>query len=117
MGVARIINSTEVQSILRPKLEAPKKHAAKKNALKNKHLMEKLNPGSTQKASLKKRQSQAGTKEADAVKSKKKARTVASNAYNNKAKKGEETFYKKMMKAFETKAAVKEDAVEADNEE
>merc|ERR1712048_723753 len=45
--IARIINSDEVQSVLKPKLEAPKAHAPKKNALKNKSLMEKLNPGST----------------------------------------------------------------------
>merc|ERR1719468_1329812 len=40
----RIINSTEVQSVLRPKLEAPKRHEPKVNALKNKALMLKLNP-------------------------------------------------------------------------
>merc|ERR1719203_2673269 len=33
--VSRIINSDEVQSVLRPKLEAPKKFAVKKNPLKN----------------------------------------------------------------------------------
>merc|ERR1712151_476021 len=37
--VARIINSTEVQSALRPKLEAAKRHSAKKNPLKNKEVM------------------------------------------------------------------------------
>merc|ERR1712183_239083 len=92
--VARIINSTEVQSVLRPKLEAPQKHARKKNALKSKHHMEKLNPGSTQKASLRKRRSQTGASEAETVAAKKRARTAASKEYNNKAKKGEETFYK-----------------------
>merc|ERR1719408_565934 len=34
--VARIINSDEVQSVLRPKLEAPKKFSCKKNPLTNK---------------------------------------------------------------------------------
>merc|ERR1719262_1040250 len=34
--VARIINSDEVQSVLRPKLEAPKKFGAKRNPLRNK---------------------------------------------------------------------------------
>merc|ERR1712154_248595 len=34
--IARIINSTEVQSVLRPKLEAPKSFPKKRNALKNK---------------------------------------------------------------------------------
>merc|ERR1712125_115307 len=39
--VARIINSDEVQSVLRPKLEAPKGFQAKKNPLKNKALVQK----------------------------------------------------------------------------
>merc|ERR1712060_413137 len=42
--IARIINSTEVQSVLRPMKEAPKKLVAKKNPLKNKMVMAKLNP-------------------------------------------------------------------------
>merc|ERR1711982_123963 len=50
--VARIINSEEVQSVLRPKLEPPKKHGRKSNPLKNAKVMEKLNPGSTQKKLL-----------------------------------------------------------------
>jgi len=113
--VARIINSDEVQSVLRPKLDAPKSHAMKKNALKNKALMEKLNPGATQKRNLRKRAIQKGTKEADLVGSKKKARLAASKKYNNTEKKGEETFYKKLMKAFEIKAATEE--VEDDTNE
>merc|ERR1719161_807445 len=114
--VARIINSDEVQSVLRPKLEAPKAHAAKKNALKNKSLMEKLNPGSTQKRMLRKRACEKGSAEAELVQKKKKARLDASKSYNNKDKKGEETFYKKLMKAFETKAAEKA-ADDAEDEE
>merc|ERR1711879_551411 len=72
--VARIINSDEVQSVLRPKLEAPKAHAPKKNALKNKSLMEKLNPGSTQKRLLRKRACEKGSAEFDLVQKKKKTR-------------------------------------------
>lgn len=101
--VARIINSDEVQSVLRPKLEPPKKHAKKANALKNPKLMEKLNPGSTQKRLLRKRASEKGTKEAELVQKKKKARLAETVAYNKKAKKGDDTYYKKLMKAFETK--------------
>merc|ERR1712232_718079 len=93
--VARIINSDEVQSVLRPKLEAPKAHAPKKNALKNKSLMEKLNPGSRQKRMLRKSACEKSTKEFDLVQKKKKARLSASKGYNNKEKKGDETFYKK----------------------
>merc|ERR1712232_1392968 len=80
--VARIINSDEVQSVLRPKLEPRKTHAAKKNPLRNKSLMEKLNPGSTQKRLLRKRASEKGTKEAELVQKKKKARLTATAAYN-----------------------------------
>merc|ERR550537_1340707 len=47
--VARIINSSEVQSVLRPKLEAPKKLGLKKNPLKNPMVMARLNPGIMQK--------------------------------------------------------------------
>jgi len=114
--VARIINSDEVQSVLRPKLDAPKSHAMKKNALKNKALMEKLNPGATQKKAARKRANEKGTKEQDLVAKTKKARLGASKKYNGSAKKGEETFYKKLMKAFEIKAAPAEDAEEDTNE-
>merc|ERR1712060_629950 len=53
--LARIINSDEVQSVLKPKLEAPKKFAMKRNALKNKDEMEKLNPGSAEQRALKRK--------------------------------------------------------------
>merc|ERR1719333_580293 len=114
--VARIINSDEVQSVLRPKLEAPKMHCMKKNALKNKALMEKLNPGSTQKRLLRKRACEKDSAEFELVQKKKKARLAASKTYNNSEKKGDETFYKKLMKAFETKAAAKDEGEEADEE-
>merc|ERR1719373_1404911 len=57
----RIINSTEVQSVLRPKLEAPKKFEMKRNALRNREEMEKLNPGSTQTRELRRKCREAGT--------------------------------------------------------
>jgi large subunit ribosomal protein L4e len=43
--LSRIINSTEVQTVLRPKLEPPKKFLKKSNPLKNKATMARLNPG------------------------------------------------------------------------
>ena len=97
---------------MRPKLDAPKKHASKKNPLKNKSLMEKLNPGSTQKRMLRKRASDKTTQEAKLVQTKKKARMAATKAYNNKEKKGDHTYYKKIMKAFEAKAAANKEAEE-----
>jgi len=106
--VARIINSDEVQSVLRPKLEAPKKHAMKRNPLKVKAVMEQLNPGSMQKRLLRKRACEKGSKEFELVEKQKKARKTASSAYNAKAKKGDDTFYKKLVKAFDTKASAEE---------
>merc|ERR1712154_306354 len=107
--VARIINSDEVQSVLRPKLEPPKKHGKKKNPLTNPKVMERLNPGSTQKRLLRKRASEKGTKESELVQKKKKARIAESKAHNKKCKKGDDTYYKKLMRAFETKPTVEEE--------
>merc|ERR1719261_797052 len=106
--VARIINSDELQSVLKPKLEPPKKFGAKKNPLKNKMVMARLNPGILQKKLARKAAHDKGTSENELVQKKKKARVSATKAYNNQAKKGDDTFYKKMMKAFEAKAASKE---------
>jgi len=100
--VARIINSDEVQSSLRPKLEPPKKTLKKQNPLNNKKLMEKINPGATKRREMRSKATQKGTEEYDVVQKKKKARMAASKAYNKEHKTGE-TFYKKMMKAFEIK--------------
>jgi len=104
--IARIINSTEVQSVLRPKLEAPKKFALKQNALKNRQVMEKLNPACAEAKAARKQASGA---------EKRKAREAASKEHNKKHKRGEETFYKKLMTAFEAKA--KEDDTKAEGEE
>merc|ERR1711935_57750 len=110
--VARIINSDEVQSVLRPKLEAPKKHLLKRNPLKNKAVMAKLNPGSAQKSLMRKRACEKGTDEQKTVAKTKKARSDASAKYNKAEKRGDETYYKKLMKAFETKTAEKEEDAE-----
>ena len=115
--VARIINSEEVQSVLRPKLEAPKKFAAKKNPLTNKAAMDKLNPCAAEIRASRKRAQEAGTDEQKAVQDKKKARVASSKAYNKEHKKGDETFYKKLMKAFETKKAEEADEEEEEEEE
>uniref|UniRef100_A0A7S2QGF0 Large ribosomal subunit protein uL4 C-terminal domain-containing protein n=1 Tax=Zooxanthella nutricula TaxID=1333877 RepID=A0A7S2QGF0_9DINO len=107
--IARIINSTEVQSVLRPKLEAPKKFALKQNALKNKSVMARLNPAAAD--------AKAARAAAPAA-AKRKAREAASKEHNKKHKRGEDTFYKKLMRAFEAKAADEakdgEDAEEAE---
>jgi len=101
--IARIINSTEVQSVLRPKLEAPKKFPKKRNALKNKEVMKQLNPYEKPKET-----------EAD-IKKRKAARQAGVKEYRKKHKKGDETFFKKLMKAFEKPK--EEEAEDAEAEE
>merc|ERR1719263_328083 len=91
--VARIINSDEVQSVLRPKLEAPKRFAVKKNPLKNAMVMARLNPGVLQRRAMRKRAHEKGSKEMEAVQKKAK-----------KHHKGSREFYQKLTKAFEAKA-------------
>merc|ERR1719221_37213 len=103
--VSRIINSDEVQSVLRPKLEAPKKFAVKKNPLKNPMVMARLNPGVMKKKELRRKGHEKGTPDQGLVQNKKKARLTASKAHNKEHKKGDETFYKTLMKAFTDKAA------------
>jgi len=112
--VSRIINSTEVQAVVRAKLEAPKTFCVKKNPLKNQMVMARLNPGALKKKASKRTAADAGAKENLLVQKHKKARVQASKAYNKTAKKGDETFYKTLMKAFETKPAEKDEAGEDD---
>merc|ERR1711933_295413 len=107
--IARIINSTEIQSVLRPRMDAPKTFESKKNALKNKCEMAKLNPAASEKKA-------ADTAGDDG---KRKARLQASKEHNKAHKRGDETFYKKLMKAFEAKAAeaAKDDEAGAEGDE
>merc|ERR1719343_1854299 len=115
----RIINSDEVQSVLRPKLEAPKKFAVKKNPLKNPMVMARLNPGVMKKKELRRKSHEKNTAEQGLVQTKKKARLSASKAHNKEHKTGDETFYKTLMKAFTDKAAeaaAKTEEEEADEE-
>mmetsp|Transcript_15502 Transcript_15502/g.36322 ORF Transcript_15502/g.36322 Transcript_15502/m.36322 type:complete len:407 (+) Transcript_15502:111-1331(+) len=114
--IARIINSTEVQTVLRPKLEGPSKTGLKSNPLKNSEAMEKLNPGYLERKKKRALQNTKGTAEYEEVQKQKKARKAASKEYNKKNKTGENSFYKKMMAAFEAAAAKKKDGDE-DGEE
>merc|ERR1719486_1376741 len=61
--VARIINSDEVQSAVRPALEAPKRTTQKKNPLKNRNIMARLNPGILHKKLLRANAQKDGTQE------------------------------------------------------
>jgi len=94
--IARIINSNEIQSVLRAKLEAPKGFEKKTTPLKNKAVMKRLNP--LEKKAASKTDMEKATK----------TRKAASKAHNKKHKKGDETFYKVLMRAFETKPKTEE---------
>merc|ERR1719359_1974866 len=113
--VARIINSDEVQSVLKPKLEAPKRFGLKKNPIKNKMTMARLNPGFLQKKLARSNAHKKDTADGKLVQGKKKARMAASKEHNKKFKAGDATFYKTLMKAFESKAAAKEENNDADD--
>jgi len=95
--IARIINSTEVQSVLRPKLEAPKTFPKKKNPLTNKHIMKQLNPYERPVETDEQRKKRVAE------------RKKRSKEYNKKHKSGEDTFFKKLMRAYETKPEPEED--------
>merc|ERR1719398_364749 len=82
--VARIINSDEVQSVLKPKLYPAKRYGSKKNPLKNKMTMARLNPGALQKKLARKNAHVKDTAEHKLVQGKKKARLAASKAHNKK---------------------------------
>merc|ERR1712060_617199 len=82
----------------------------KRNALKNKQEMDKLNPASAEQRALRRKQREQGSAEQKAVAASKKARVSASKEHNQKHKKGDDTFYKTLMKAFEAKANEAEQA-------
>jgi len=114
--VARIINSNEVQSVLRPKIEAPKRYGIKKNPLKNKMVMARLHPGINQKVELRKREHAKTTEEQKAVQGAKTARLAEAKKYNKVSKKGDSTFYKSLMAAFEAKANEGKEVAEEEEE-
>jgi len=113
--VARIINSTEIQSVLRAKLQAPKSFAVKKCPLTNPMVMARLNPGALQRRAMRKAAQTKGTKEYEAMQKKRKA-TSASHAKHNKAQKGDKKFYNKMMQAYEAASKGKEAAQDEEAE-
>jgi len=96
--VTRIINSTEIQSVLRPKKTAPKTFGRKKNPLRNDQVMAKLNVGFLDEKAKRKAACTAGTPEHTELQKAKKARVEAARAHAKSGKKKE--FYTKMMSAF-----------------
>lgn len=100
--IARIINSTEVQSVLRPKLEPKPKALQHLNALANKESFKKLNPYEAPKESK------------EDIAKRKAARIAEAKEHRKKHKKGDNTFWKRQMRAYEPKP--KEDDAEEEEE-
>ncbi|CAE7724900.1 RPL4A [Symbiodinium microadriaticum] len=108
-----IINSSEVQSVLRAKLEPPTS-MKKANALKNKDCLvpfpsTSLDPRFSHFSTYRLTATEKGTAEYDQVQKSKKARIEESKKYNKANKKGDETFYKTLMKVAAAKEAAGED--------
>jgi len=115
--LARIINSTEVQSALRPKIEPRKTGGMKRNALVHKDVMAKLNPAADEMRTLRQKQCQKGTPEQAEVQKKRSARLQAAKEHSKKHKSGDQTYYKKLMAAFEAKAKAAEKKEDGSAEE
>lgn len=103
--LGRIINSNEVQSVLRPAKEAPKVQRHRKNALKNKAVLARLCPTSAVQKKVAKLAHVKGSVVQKKIAAKKATRVSKAKAHN-KAKK---EFFKNLQSAYATKAPVAED--------
>lgn len=110
--LSRLINSEEVQSVVRPALEGPAKYSQKKNGLKNRAVLARLLPGINTKKKMIKLRETKGTKENDRVIKKQKERKEAAR----KRRPASKAFYNKMVAAYDVKPK-EEDAEEAEEEE
>merc|ERR550537_1891232 len=78
--IARIINSNEVQSVVKPKIECPVRYGRKKNPLKNDSVMENLNPGIKD---VKKERAEAHKSKAKKAKKDKALKTASKKYYSD----------------------------------
>merc|ERR550514_2504510 len=108
--IARIINSAEVQSVLRPAIEQKAKYANKKNPLRNKTMLEKMAPGAIKLKIQRKREHEEGTREHEIVQKRKVARMEKATSHNKAGKKV--AFHSNTTKAYEFKKPEVEEAAE-----
>jgi large subunit ribosomal protein L4e len=107
--IARLINSDEVQAVVRPALTGPKKYSVKKTGLKNKGVAARLRPGINKVRKHEQLKQTKGTKQHAQVQEAKKKR----RADCKKRKSQSKDFYNKMMEAYKPKV---EEADEEDDE-
>jgi len=105
--IARLVNSDEVQAVVRPALEGPAKYNVKKNGLVNKGVLARLRPGINAVKKNIKLKEKKGTKQQAEVQAAKKKRKVAAKKRKAQSKK----FYNNMMDAYKPKV-VEEEAEE-----
>jgi len=102
--LARLINSEEVQAVVRPALEGPSKKSQKKNNLTNKSVRARLLPGiNTKKKFLKLKQTEGTTQFAEVTKAQKKLKEES-----KKRRAASKAFYNNMMGAYEAKPKAEE---------
>lgn len=103
--VSRIINSDEIQSVVRPTIVGPRRRTQKKNPLKNRNIMSRLNPLATHKIELARLASMEGTKARNLVLHKKRIAAGERAEFEKSASGGK--YYKTVMSALgESTAAV-----------
>jgi large subunit ribosomal protein L4e len=108
--LARLINSEEIQSVVKTAIEAPSSKAPmKRNPLKNAEAMAKLNPGINARKKLAALAQKEGTKQREQLVAKKRATALAAKKHHGASKE----FYTKMMAAY----AVEEKKEDAEDEE
>jgi len=107
--LARIINSKEVQSVLRQKKDAPVPHMRKINPLKNRWLMDRLNPIAKEVREKLKAQNKKGTPEHAAMVEGVKKRKSLKRQTLNQQRKTKTVFLRRVMKAFNVKKAEPEE--------
>lgn len=106
--IARLINSDEVQAVVRPALEGPKKYNVKKNGLVNKGVAARLRPGINNVIKHRKLKETKGTKQHAQVQENKKKR----KADCKKRKAQSKQFYNNMMDAYKPKVEEAQDEEE-----
>lgn len=95
--LARLINSDEIQQVVRPMREAAKRTTQRKNPLRNRNVMARLNPVAENKKRMAELARTEGTKQRKAVLAKKRETAAAHQAHNKKCG---GKFYKDMVAAY-----------------
>jgi large subunit ribosomal protein L4e len=104
--LSKIINSEEIQSVVRPARVGMSRPAIKKNPLKSQDAMDKVNPGDTMRVMRRKMgESVENSDQYKSIKGKKAKQTALKKKYSKVSKQ----WYKNQLAAFQPKAAAEEE--------